>query len=155
MSWGKFDDRTDENPKIAALSDRAFRAYFDAIMYSNRTETDGFLDDRTARRIAGTSKALKELQVPRKAKPEKDPTPCWEPVDGGFRIHDYLDYQPSQKQNEQERKKKNEVKSRAGRAGARARWHGSNHGNRSFDEIVDGRRDTRSAAQRRLDANDE
>lgn len=152
MSWAKFDDRTDENGKIAPLSDRAFRAYFEGIFFCNRNETDGFLDTRTARRIAGTAKALKELQELRRAKPEKEPSPCWEPVDDGFKVHDYLVYQPTQKQNEAERKNKSVVKARAGKAGAAARWHGTNnHGNRSIDEIIEGRKDTRTAAQRRID----
>jgi hypothetical protein len=152
VSWAKFDDTTDENPKIAPLSDRAFRAYFEGIFYCNRNQTDGILDDRTARKIAGTSKALKELQEFRRSKPEKEPSQCWEPIEGGFRIHDYLIYQPSHKQIQGEKAKKNEDKVRAGKAGAAARWLGSNHGNRSMDEIVEGRRDTRSPAQRRLDA---
>lgn len=111
MTWFKLDDRFFDNPKIAALSDRAKVSYLEGGTFCARELTDGFIPLQKARGITGSSKALKEL------------TPhLWEPVPGGFRVHDYLRYNPTREQVMAERTEKHEAKVRAGRAGATARW---------------------------------
>ena len=39
--WVKLDDRFTDNPKIARLSDKAFRVYVHALCYSAGALTDG------------------------------------------------------------------------------------------------------------------
>ena len=83
MSWVKLDDRFFDNPKIAPISDAAQLAYLKATCYCARELTDGFVALKKAREYA-TAKVIKEL-VPG----------LWEPCEGGFRVHDYLKYNPT------------------------------------------------------------
>lgn len=125
MTWVRIEDGMVEHPKIAGLSDRAFRLHVEAICYSTRMLTDGEISVGIARRL-GTPKSVKELVT----------AGAWdELVDGGYQIHDYLDYQLSREEVETLR----EQKAAAGRAGAKARWgdgkrhstsHSSRHGTR-------------------------
>jgi len=84
MSWVSIDDQLPDNLKIAALSDRAFRAYITSICYCGRNLTDGAIPGRHAKQWAG--KTLGEL-VPN----------LWEPREGGYNVHDYLKYNPTRK----------------------------------------------------------
>lgn len=109
MSWFKLDDRFFDNPKIAVLSKDAKLAYLEAGTYCARELTDGFIPGPTAKRFAGRS--LKEL-VPG----------LWEPVKDGYRVHDFLVYNPTRAQVLASKSEQHEAKARAGRAGAIARW---------------------------------
>lgn len=84
MSWVKLDDRIFDNPKIAALSDTAKVAYLEATCYCARELTDGFVPLNKAKGFAGKPKVVQEL-VPH----------LWETAPGGFRVHDYLKYNPT------------------------------------------------------------
>lgn len=87
MSWVKLDDRFFDNPKIAALSDQAKLAYLEGLTYCARELTDGFIPANKAKAYAGKAKVLTEL------------TPhLWEPATGGYRAHDYLEYNPTREQ---------------------------------------------------------
>lgn len=83
MTWVKLDDRFCDHPKIAALSDRAFRALVTGICYSSGVMSDGAVPTAVAKRIAGP--ATKELLR----------SCVWEQNGSGYLIHDFLDYQPS------------------------------------------------------------
>lgn len=82
MSWVKLDDSFFENPKISILSDPAKVAYLEGLTYCAKELTDGFVPHKRAVGFAGKPRIVQEL-VPH----------LWEPVDGGFRVHDYLQYQ--------------------------------------------------------------
>lgn len=84
MSWARIDDGMPENLKVAPLSDGAFRAYVSSICYAARNLTDGFVPNKKAREMAGRPRVVQEL-VPS----------LWEVVDGGYMVHDYLDYNPT------------------------------------------------------------
>lgn len=93
MSWVKLDDRFFDNPKIAALSADAKVAYLEAATYCARELTDGFVPLIKAKGFAGKARVVVEL------------TPhLWEPVEGGFQVHDYLKYNPTKAQVLAERK---------------------------------------------------
>lgn len=104
MPWGRLDDHYDENPKIAGLSDRAFRADIEGICYANRNLTDGFLPQAVVDRR--WKRATAELVAARR----------WEPAEGGYRIHDALEYSPSRADVEAKRRSERERKSRHGGA---------------------------------------
>lgn len=114
MPWANFDDAFTEHPKIDALTDAAFRLHVAGICYSNRHLTDGYIDANRIARLVPRYKrsALQELMH----------GGLWLPADGGYRIHDYLDWNRSKQQIEQERERIRRVRSEAGKAGARARW---------------------------------
>lgn len=83
MPWVKLDDGFTDHPKIAALSDSAFRTFVTALCYCNKNLTDGFVPALIARQIS-TPKGLKELCAVGVVEQDgKD-----------FRVHDYTDYQP-------------------------------------------------------------
>lgn len=83
MTWVRFDDLTDEHPKVAALSDRAFRWWFRSLCYASRHLTDGALP-------AGFM-----MRVPAKVSDELKAAGLWKHNGAALTIHDYLTYQPS------------------------------------------------------------
>jgi hypothetical protein len=84
--WAKIALNLADNPKVIGLSDSAFRAFVEAILYSRQHLTDGFLDARVVAKRWGLDVAA-ELT-------SNDPqNPSWVPVDGGFQLHNFCEYQ--------------------------------------------------------------
>ncbi|MFJ6667463.1 hypothetical protein [Streptomyces sp. NPDC091383] len=98
MPWVKLDDRFPSHRKVALLSDRAFRLHVSAICWCAENLTDGRIADRELalvakiRGIKATAKVLEDAGL-------------WDRIEGGWEIHDYLDYNPSRDQVLAERKK--------------------------------------------------
>lgn len=105
MAYAKFDDIFAEHPKVAVLSDAAFRTHVRGILYSNRVLSDGFVPRSVARELG---RAVKEL-VNRG---------LWEEVQDGYAIHDFLDWNDSA----QTIRSKRDSKRMAGAIGAASRW---------------------------------
>lgn len=105
MSWVKLDDRFPSHRKIALLSDRAFRLHVSALCWCAENLTDGHISDRElplvahVRGLKATAKQLEDAGV-------------WDRVEGGWLVHDYLDYNPSRDQVLAERKKNAERQER-------------------------------------------
>lgn len=105
MPWVKLDDRFPSHRKIALLSDRAFRLHVSAMCWCAENLTDGHISDRelalvaNVRGVKATAKQLEEAGL-------------WDRVDGGWVVHDYLDYNPSRDQVLAERKKNAERQER-------------------------------------------
>lgn len=80
----RLDDHHDEHPKIAPLSDQAFRFWHRGLAWAMRNLSDGFIPRGVARQLAGSrTKKLTEELVAAK---------LWEEKDGGWKIHDILDW---------------------------------------------------------------
>lgn len=95
-----------DHPKIAPLSDRAFREYIEALLWSTRIMTDGFIPERMVRKLF-TEDSLEELLT-------NDPySPSLVAAEGGYKIHDFELHQNT--------KAKIEKKREAGRLGGLAR----------------------------------
>lgn len=135
MSWVRFDDSMPDDEKVINLSDAAFRVYVTAICWSARTLSDGAVPVRKANEIAGRrAKSVMTELVPLLFHEHGDfctsdacQRLCCLPV-GNYLIHNYLKYNPTREAVLEERKAKQEAKSRAGKAGAAARWHGNGRG---------------------------
>ncbi|MET9138862.1 hypothetical protein [Streptomyces parvulus] len=87
MPWVKLDDRFPSHRKVALLSDRAFRLHVSALCWASENLTEGRILDRelsVVSRIRGARAAAKELEDAR----------LWDRIDGGWSIHDYLEYNP-------------------------------------------------------------
>lgn len=84
--YARFDINMDEHPKIAGLSDAAFRAVFESTLYARRQLTDGFIDERVILRRWGSDVA-DELTSNDADKPS------WVKVQGGYQIHDFGEHQ--------------------------------------------------------------
>ena len=93
------------DPKIVGLSDAAFRAYIEALLYSCQHMTDGFLDERIVARF-GWAAAVAELT-------NNDAEPSWVSVDGGFVIYAFCEWQMTSAAHQK--------KVEAGRAGGLAK----------------------------------
>jgi len=103
-----FAHTTPEHPRIAALSDAAFRLWFDLICYCSRQETNGRVTPPVLRRM-GRPKVVKELVD----------TGRLEPLGEDWMVHDYLRHNRSA-QEIQAVRESNAVK---GEKGAHLRWH--------------------------------
>ncbi|CRK59045.1 hypothetical protein [Alloactinosynnema sp. L-07] len=111
-------DGIEDHPKIAELSDAAFRLLVTTWGYCSRYTTDGFVKDAVWRK-RGTPKARRELEAELVHKPGHDCPKC-PPVPPGYvRFHDYLEHQRSAKDIEERQEQKRE----AGRRGNHQRWH--------------------------------
>ena len=98
ITWVKLDDKFHWDGAIAPLSDAAYRLYVGALCYCNWQETDGWLApnavDLIAQRIKRTREAaIKELVA----------AGLWVAELDGFRVKNYLKFQPSKAQLEERR----------------------------------------------------
>lgn len=110
MTWARIDDVFPDHPKVVELSDRAFRVHVAAICYAARHLTDGHIPKAAVPGLAAGRKA---------AVTELVRSGLWDKNgNGGFVIHDYLDYNPSREEIEAERERKRQ----AGLEGAKKRW---------------------------------
>lgn len=87
VTWVKIDDGFPSHPKVIGLSDGAFRVHISAICYAASYETNGVISGTVVRQN-GWQRRVGELVEAR----------LWDPVDDGFAIHDYLEYNPSKDQ---------------------------------------------------------
>jgi hypothetical protein len=107
--YAKIEHNLYENPKIVGLSDKAFRAYIESILYSGKHLTDGFLDERIVARL--WADGIEELT-------SNDPVnPSWVKVDGGYQIYGFCERQTTKAEVDAMR----EQKSRAGKASVEAK----------------------------------
>ena len=91
MPYLLIDDGMAENPKIAGLSDKAFRLWITSLLYCARNLTNGAISEIAIRSLAPICQIAKPLAVVR-ALVEAG---LFEKTDTGWVIHDYLDYNPS------------------------------------------------------------
>lgn len=92
MTWIKLDDKCPRHPKVAGLTDRAFRWWVVALCYASEFLTDGELPPSFVR------------TVPTKSREELLAAGLWI-SDGGLHIHDYLEHQTGRAAVERERER--------------------------------------------------
>lgn len=85
MDWLKLSVDLPDHPKVANLSDRAFRALIGAWCYAARFETDGYLPTAAARPVGITKRAADELEA----------AGLIHPNGSGWHIHDWDQHQPT------------------------------------------------------------
>ena len=96
MTWLKIDDAMMRNPKIRALSAVAFRVHIAALCTCAEFSTDGYVSPKTARAIGAKGAVLHQLLDENCIKNGSGSASLWvQHLDGGFMIHDYLEYNPS------------------------------------------------------------
>lgn len=103
MVWARFDDGYPNHPKVAPLTDAAFRAFVTSVCYCSQYLTDGLMPPVTARSIARTDAVESELVTAK----------LWDQKRTGMWVHDYLIYNPSRAQVMAERAKAQERRSKA------------------------------------------
>lgn len=96
MAWVKLDDGFAEHPKIEEAGPLAGFLHVAALCYCNRQLTDGFVPENKVGRLASIPSVKRHVAA-------LVSVGLWHQVDGGYQIHDYLDFQPSRAKVEQER----------------------------------------------------
>lgn len=93
MTWFKLDDKSAFHTKVVRAGNEAWGAVCRAGAWSSDQGTDGFVPDEIASMIA-------QARVWRKAENSGGPGRAGlvERVEGGWQIHDFLDWNPSAKQ---------------------------------------------------------
>ena len=104
--WARFTLDFADSPKIACLSDSAFRTLVEMILYSQRLLTDGVIRADVARK-RWSSESLTELLS------NDAENPSLIEHDGDLIIHDFLDHQESREEIES-RKRRNQANGRRG-----------------------------------------
>jgi hypothetical protein len=94
--WAKIALNLADNPKVIGLSDAAFRAFIEAILYSRQHLTDGFLDRRVVAKRWG-------LDVAAELTSNDSVNSSWVEVEGGFEIHHFCEYQMTNEDVERKR----------------------------------------------------
>ena len=100
MTWLKFDDKAPRHPKIAALTDRAFRWWVKGLCYASEFLTDGVLHP------------IFWKQVPKTDRAQLSGNRLWDWVDPNFLIHDYQKHQTLKEEVEAD-KERNRVNAKA------------------------------------------
>lgn len=88
MAWVKIDDGATEHPKLVDLSDAGMALWIRALCYCARRRNDGFVP-------VGALRILSRAKVATKVADELVTAKLWDVHEGGYRVHDYHDYQPS------------------------------------------------------------
>jgi hypothetical protein len=96
MPWIRLDDQFPDHPKVIDAGPLAAWLYVCGIGYCNRLLTDGHIPSGQVRKLADVDNAGELAATLVRVG-------LWEEVEGGYRIHDYLDYQPSAEQVKAER----------------------------------------------------
>lgn len=117
MPWFKVDDQLAFNAKVMLAGNSAMGLWVRAGSWSSAQLTGGFIPTHMANAMANAMA-----------------NPCdqdalvmaglWKEAEGGYQFHDWSDFQPDAEAEKEKRKATSEARSRAGKAGAEARWHG-------------------------------
>jgi hypothetical protein len=119
MAWVRLDENFAEHPKMQAAGPLGRDLQVSALCYCNRNLTDGYIPRAAARRLADTDD-LPGITAQDVIQRLID-VGAWFEVTGGYRIHDYTDYQPTREQVEAERAQKRDAGRLGGLAAAKAR----------------------------------
>jgi hypothetical protein len=112
MPWGRLDDGANGNAKLLALSDAAWRMWGCGVIYCQANLTDGFIPRHAietwgvrAKNKPAIARELCTALIPGKA-------PLWHEVEGGYRMHDYHDWNDAKEEIEAKREKNKARKER-------------------------------------------
>jgi len=99
MTWVKLDDAFATHPKIVPIGPHALALHIWGLCFSARHLTDGFVSIAD---LSGFPWVSKRSALIRDLGRLED-AGLWRAVEGGYVIHDYLDYNPSAAQVKQKR----------------------------------------------------
>jgi hypothetical protein len=94
VTWVKLDDGFPRNRKVINLTDKAFRLHVSSLCHCAAHLTDGALTDRDVRQVA----ALIDMSRPARYVAELRDAGLWLSIEGGYEIHDYLEFNPTREQ---------------------------------------------------------
>ena len=82
MSWLRLDDKFAQHPKVADLSDKAFRVHIEVMLYCAEYETKGRIVPAAVRFAGAKPKQIDELVNAK----------LWDENGASYVIHDFEDY---------------------------------------------------------------
>lgn len=94
MSWARLDDGFHQHRKIAPLPLAAVGLHTKALTYCAANLTDGFVPDSVVTMLVGSEASSALTAALTQIYPGNE-SAVWTIADGGFRIHDYLHFNPS------------------------------------------------------------
>lgn len=95
MNWLRIDDGFPDHPKVAALSDAAFRLWVTAGCWSRRQATQGFVPRTQLRALTRhRTPNLLVAELTDSKVSSRYEAPLWEEVEGGWQFHDWDDFNP-------------------------------------------------------------
>ena len=115
----KLDDQFPEHPKVVSAGPLAELVQVRALCYCNRNLTDGFVPLPTFRAMTADLEPFAQRDDLAAALVRAG---MWEAREGGFLVHDFLDYQPSKRHVKIEKKRREH----AAMAGGRKRAESAN-----------------------------
>ncbi len=96
--FGRLHEEAAGEDKLLILSDAAWRMWGMGLIYCQKNLTDGFIDAR-AIELWGVKVTNKKRVADELCRPQvKDRAPLWSRVEGGFQVHDYLDWNDSKEE---------------------------------------------------------
>lgn len=110
MTWLKLDDAFADHPKVMAAGPLASWLHVCGLLYCSRLLTDGFIPAGQVRKLADVDDAIGLAE-------QLVAVGLWDVADGGYQVHDYLDFNPTREEALQRREHISEVRRDAGRAG--------------------------------------
>lgn len=116
MAWARFDDDVLDNAKLTMVSDLAAHLWWKCIVWSRKQKTNGVVPRHVIATLVRARKPellAKELV---EAIPLGKSAGLFEAIDGGWKIHDFEDFGP------QQREELSDARAEAGRRGAAKRW---------------------------------
>lgn len=114
MAWARIETSFCRNPKVAKLSLLAELLYVRGLEHAREQLTDGYLSRASLASIAV------RFRRPKPCVEQLVKEGFWEPVEDGWRVHDYLDFNPSAAQIRAAMKADAERKRRSRQAGDKA-----------------------------------
>jgi len=97
MPWSKIDDQFYDHPKVVAAGSLGIALFVCGLSYCSRHLTDGFILSEQVKRLTDAANPLEVAD-------RLVEVGLWEKRDGGYQVHDYLDYNPSAVQVKAQRK---------------------------------------------------
>lgn len=91
MPWSKIDDQFYDHPKTVAAGPIGIALFVCGLSYCSRQLTDGFIAKAQVRRLI-------DVDDPYAVAEKLIEVGFWEQVNGGYQVHDYLEYNPSRGQ---------------------------------------------------------
>lgn len=131
MTWVSVSDDFTDHPKFRHLDDDATALWIRALAFANRHLTDGVVPAVMLRDLS-RSKSPEKVAAKLCAASGITGKPLWSKVEGGYKIHDFHDYQPSARAVRSRRDDTSAKRAESGRKGAESRWH--NGGERVANE---------------------
>lgn len=113
MTWIKIDDDLPDHPKVAGLTDGAFRLYLTGLCYCSRHLTDGRIPEAVTARWG--------VRHPDRAASELMSAGLWTSSADGFEVVGYLEHQRSKVEVEALSVKRSKAGKRGGKAAATAK----------------------------------